>query len=69
MIWHETFDKKLGLPRRGDVYAAKFEIPWTNNMLTFKTDHEREIEIGREYQEVPAEFGQCYITKNNELPA
>lgn len=51
------------------MYAAKFEIPWTNNILTFKTDHERHIEIGREYQEKPIEFGQCYITKNNELQA
>jgi hypothetical protein len=68
-LWMETFDKDLRLPKREDVYNARFDSLWSNNILTFNTEQERKIEIGREYVERPIEFGECYVTKNNELPA
>ena len=57
LLWYQTFDKKLNLPRRADVYQARFDMPWTNNIFAFKTDHERDIEIGREYEEKAIDFG------------
>lgn len=58
ILWHETFDKTLNLPRREDVYNARFDNNfWSNNILTFNTDQEKHIEIGREYKEPPVAFG------------
>jgi hypothetical protein len=48
--WHSTFDPKYNLPLRRDAYGIKF----ANNLddyaiVTFKTERERSIELGRKY--------------------
>jgi hypothetical protein len=61
MLWLKTFDKELNLPRRQDMYNARFDNMKSHTILTFDTENERRIEIGREYMEPPADFGVCYV--------
>lgn len=56
--WHQSFDQKYNLPMRRDAYSIKF----ANNLddytiVAFKTDREREIEIGRKYDQPKMETG------------
>ncbi|CDW87905.1 family protein [Stylonychia lemnae] len=66
--WRQSFDKQHNLPTREDAYDVQFQAKsQSNNILAFKTIYERKIEVGREYQYDPIDFGQCYLIKNDDL--
>jgi hypothetical protein len=65
--WHNTFDPKYNLPQRRDVYSVKF----ANNLddytiVAFKTDREKEIQVGRKYEFKPMEVGSCKLVYDEE---
>ena len=57
--------KETGLPTWEDVYAPK---PGDYNILrtltVLKTDHEREMSMGEDYNREPVPFGKCLIQVN-----
>jgi hypothetical protein len=62
--WHKNLDKETGLPHRGDAYHVKFPSTTDDSSLVaFKTEHERDIQIGREYNFEPLEIGECRVVQ------
>jgi hypothetical protein len=59
--WRNSFDSKLGLPQRKDVSQINFDQRNAGDLILFKTELEREMELGRDYQSPPMGFGECYI--------
>lgn len=60
--WHATFSKEYNLPIRKDAYSIKF----ANNLddytiVAFKTQREKEIQIGRSYEYDPMPVGACKL--------
>jgi hypothetical protein len=60
--WHDSFDPVYNLPNRKDTYSIKF----ANNLddysiVAFKTEREREIQLGRKYEFGPMDVGQCMV--------
>ena len=65
--WHKSFDPTYNLPVRRDAYSIKF----ANNLddysiVAFKTDLEKQIQVGRKYEFDPMEVGQCKIVYEEE---
>jgi hypothetical protein len=65
--WQKTFNEKTKLPLRTDVYHVQFsENNEDGAIVLFKTQREKEIQIGREYDYPPMELGECKIVKEDE---
>jgi hypothetical protein len=68
--WRKGFIESTQLPQRTDVYHVKFE---NNNddgtIVLFKTDREKEIQIGREYDFEPMGVGECRVVKEDDSAA
>ena len=51
---YNSFDPKYNLPFRSDAYHVKFaQILNDYTLVAFKTEREKEIQVGREYNFAP----------------
>ena len=65
--WHQQFDKSSNLPHRGDAYHVQFSSELDDNTIVmFKTQRERQIDIGRDYSYEPLGVGECRIVEDND---
>lgn len=65
--WRKGFIESTQLPQRTDVYHVKFNQGNDDGTIVlFKTDREKEIQIGREYEFDPMDIGECRVVKDDE---
>lgn len=67
--WKGSFDQQQGLPSRNDSYKANFDDYNYGSLVTFKTELEREMELGRDYLYPPMESGECLLRQEHALKA
>jgi hypothetical protein len=65
--WHATFNPEYDLPIRRDAYSVKF----ANNLddytiVAFKTEREKEIQVGRKYEFEPMDVGSCKLVYDED---
>ena len=65
--WHQQFDQTTNLPHRGDSYSVEFTGGLDDNtIVAFKTDREREINIGRDYNFDQMGIGECRVVQTKD---
>lgn len=65
--WHASFNPEYNLPSRRDAYSVKF----TSNLddytiVAFKTDREKEIQVGRKYEFDSMDVGDCKLVYDED---
>lgn len=65
--WHQSFSPEYNLPSRTDAYSIKFATNLDDfSIVAFKTEREREIDLGRKYEFGPMDVGQCRVVLEEE---
>ena len=64
----ETWNKEINFPYPKDIYSKRHGFYGLRTVTFVKTEREREIGVGEDYDEPAMGFGECLIPPNWSAP-